>query len=185
MARSTAVSSAAPPAWHHRFVTFVLAHDGMSPRQGSKVRSTNMERMAASALHLLWRRFSQTTQNLGNRHKTNKLRKKKSHLEGHQEHRSAQQQCQAGKQILGSAATARVWCGALATKQCLLLVRADGSSSHWWLGQCHQPELVSVSVSPLPTALPGHPDWAALIAAWLLLVSIKTTQITAPLKTLS
>lgn len=34
-----------------------------------------------------------------------------------------------------------------------------------------------------PTALPGHPDWAALIAAWLLLVSIKTTQITAPLKT--
>lgn len=69
------------------------------------------------------------------------------------------------------------------TKQHLLPVRADGSSSHWWLGRCHQPALVSVSVSPAPTALPGYPDWAALIAAWLLLVSIKTTQITAPLKT--
>lgn len=52
MAWSTAVSSTAPPAWHH-FVTFLLALDGMSPCLGSKVRATNMERMAASALHLL------------------------------------------------------------------------------------------------------------------------------------
>lgn len=88
-----------------------------------------------------------------------------------------------GKQIPGSTATARVWYGALATKQRSLPVRTDSSSSHWWLGRCHQPALVSVSVSPVPTALPGHPDWAALIAAWPWLVSVKTTQITAPLKT--
>lgn len=64
------------PAWHHHFVTFVLAHDGMNPYLGSKVRTTNMEKMAALAFHLLWRCLSQMNQNLGNRHKTNKWRKK-------------------------------------------------------------------------------------------------------------
>lgn len=181
MARSTSVSSTVPPAWHH-FVTFVLAREGMSPHVGSKVRTTNMERMAALALHLLWN-SSHKQLSLGNRHKTNKLRKKESRLEGHWGHRSVQKHCQAGKQIPGCAGTARVWCGALATKQLLLPGKADSSSSHWWLGRCHQPVLVSVSVSPAPIALPGHPDWAALIAVWLWLVSIKTTQITAPLKT--
>lgn len=53
MAWSTAVSSAAPPAWHHYFVTYVLAHDGMSPHLGAKVRTTNTEGMATLALHLL------------------------------------------------------------------------------------------------------------------------------------
>lgn len=93
---------------------------------------------------------------------------------------------QTGRELPVSSVAVRVWCGGLATKHHLLLVWADSSSSsQQWLGHCHPPTLASFCGSPVPTALPGHPDWAALIATWLLLVSIKTTPITSPLKTSS
>lgn len=57
----------------------------------------------------------------------------------------------------------------------------QAAGSHWApMSGCSQ-HLAPVPGGPI--ALPRHPSWAALNAPWMLLASIKTTQITAPCKT--
>lgn len=57
----------------------------------------------------------------------------------------------------------------------------QAAGSHWVpMSGCSQ-HLAPVPGGPI--ALPRHPSWAALNAPWMLLASIKTTQITAPCKT--